>query len=322
MLAGSGDCWWDSLSAFHHFAGGGVWITSPHCPCNSDFLTAVHWRGSPLFWPFRTLVGKEGAPAGVGVGGYKIQSWGGRRVGEVSVAHSAGYAGERCSGLAGPRCQVSGRPLSRGRQRLLCPRVLLFPWGQVPARGSLLATGVAPQGSEGSGEAGIRRVWGLLWVCSLGHRRSCWAVAPERAVWGCRQPVELAPRPGGVGPPPYGPRDGSTAAAWPRAWGAAAGGAPGMAGQGRTRPPGRREQPHERHPTAQVQQPLGPWGAGLPVRGLQPQGAGGGGRQAAPPAGSALGKSLAAIPGGLYHWATGEPKESTIAARYMWPFFQ
>ena len=74
-----------------------------------------------------------------------------------------------------------------------------------------------------------------------------------------------------------------------------------MAGQGRTRPPGRREQPHERHPTAQVQQPLGPLGAGLPVRGLQPQGAGGGGRQAAPPAGSALGKSLAAIPGGLYH---------------------
>ena len=24
VLAGSGDCWWDSLSAFHHFAGGGV----------------------------------------------------------------------------------------------------------------------------------------------------------------------------------------------------------------------------------------------------------------------------------------------------------
>lgn len=48
-----------------------------------------------------------------------------------------------------------------------------------------------------------------------------------------------------------------------------------MAGQGRTRPPGRREQPHEQHPTAQAQQPLGPLGAGLPVRGLQPQGAGG-----------------------------------------------
>ena len=45
----------------------------------------------------------------------------------------------------------------------------------------------------------------------------------------------------------------------------------------------------------------GALGSGSPGAGAPAPGGGGGGRQAAPPAGSALGKSLAAIPGGLYH---------------------
>ncbi|CAI9171513.1 unnamed protein product [Rangifer tarandus platyrhynchus] len=81
--------------------------------------------------------------------------------------------------------------------------------------------------------------------------------------------------------------------------------APRMAGQGQTRALGCREQLHKRH---LAQQPLGPLGAGLPVRRLQHQGAGSRGRQAVPLARSALGRSLADIPGGLDHCATREPK--------------
>ena len=92
-------------------------ITSPHCPCNNDFLTTVPLRGGPPLLAFSDFVcwGKTGHWLGGGCTGSSPEEGTGwvKSLGLTVQDMPVSAAG------------VSGRPQSRGD--LLCPHVLLFP---------------------------------------------------------------------------------------------------------------------------------------------------------------------------------------------------